>query len=115
NIKKNGNGVFPKNGKGTIPNKLQNVLKVICAICDTEQPIRKQQFHCDDCRICRVGGQENYFHCEKCGSSTARSVGLAIQLHYVTIIVWRTSWACALLMLLLLDMFETIDIENFYI
>ncbi|RYR14450.1 hypothetical protein HN51_066594 [Arachis hypogaea] len=89
--------------------------EVICAVCDTEQPIRKQQFHCDDCRICRVGGQENYFHCEKCGSSTARSVGLVIQLHYVTIIVWRTSWACALLMLLLLDMFETIDIENFYI
>ncbi|XLR23985.1 hypothetical protein S83_051885, partial [Arachis hypogaea] len=30
--------------------------------------IEKQQFHCDDCGICRVGGQENYFHCEKCGS-----------------------------------------------
>ncbi|QHO39007.1 E3 ubiquitin-protein ligase [Arachis hypogaea] len=41
---------------------------VVCAVCDTEQPIGKQLFHCDDCGICRVGGQENYLHCEKCGS-----------------------------------------------
>ncbi|RYR30957.1 hypothetical protein Ahy_B01g055750 isoform A [Arachis hypogaea] len=72
----------------------QDVKQVVCAVCDTEQPVAqvctncgvrmgeyfcdickffdddigKQQFHCDDCGICRVGGQENFFHCEKCGS-----------------------------------------------
>ncbi|XP_020978229.1 E3 ubiquitin-protein ligase MIEL1-like [Arachis ipaensis] len=47
---------------------ISEVFQVVCAVCDTKQPIGKQQFHCDDCGICRVGGQENYFHCEKCGS-----------------------------------------------
>ncbi|PNY14311.1 RING finger and CHY zinc finger domain-containing protein 1-like [Trifolium pratense] len=72
----------------------QDVEQVVCAVCDTEQPVAqvctncgvrmgeyfceickffdddtgKQQFHCDDCGICRVGGSENYFHCQKCGS-----------------------------------------------
>ncbi|KAH7432042.1 hypothetical protein KP509_07G005500 [Ceratopteris richardii] len=71
----------------------QNVAKVICSICETEQDVQqfcqncgvcmgeyfcskckffdddvsKQQFHCDKCGICRVGGKENFFHCEKCG------------------------------------------------
>ncbi|GAB2281499.1 E3 ubiquitin-protein ligase miel1 [Dionaea muscipula] len=69
------------------------VKQVICAICETEQPVAKvcsscgvnmgeyfcevckfyddemkKQFHCDECGICRVGGIENYFHCTKCGS-----------------------------------------------
>ncbi|KAI9195573.1 hypothetical protein LWI28_016231 [Acer negundo] len=74
-------------------NRLE-VTQVICSVCDTEQPVarvctncgvnmgeyfceickfydddtEKQQFHCDDCGICRVGGRENFFHCEKCGS-----------------------------------------------
>ncbi|XP_010321192.1 E3 ubiquitin-protein ligase MIEL1 isoform X1 [Solanum lycopersicum] len=30
--------------------------------------IDKGQFHCDDCGICRVGGRENFFHCNKCDS-----------------------------------------------
>ncbi|CAF2136572.1 E3 ubiquitin-protein ligase MIEL1 [Brassica rapa] len=72
----------------------QDVKQVICSVCDTEQPvaqvcsncgvnmgeyfcnickfyddnIEKEQFHCDDCGICRVGGRENFFHCKKCGS-----------------------------------------------
>lgn len=71
-----------------------DVKEVICAVCDTEQPVAhvctncgvrmgeyfcevckfydddldKGQFHCDDCGICRVGGRENFFHCKKCGS-----------------------------------------------
>lgn len=71
-----------------------DVQSVICLVCDTEQPIAqvccncgvcmgeyfcaacnfldddvdKEQFHCDDCGICRVGGKENFFHCQKCGS-----------------------------------------------
>ncbi|KAK1395130.1 E3 ubiquitin-protein ligase MIEL1 [Heracleum sosnowskyi] len=77
-----------------------DVKQVICSVCDTEQPVArtctncgvnmgeyfcavckfydddtdKQQFHCDDCGICRVGGRENFFHCNKCGS--CYSVGL---------------------------------------
>ncbi|RID73648.1 hypothetical protein BRARA_B00784 [Brassica rapa] len=72
----------------------QDVKHVICSVCDTEQPVaqvcsncgvnmgayfcnickfyddntEKEQFHCDDCGICRVGGRENFFHCKKCGS-----------------------------------------------
>ncbi|KAG5554944.1 hypothetical protein RHGRI_012485 [Rhododendron griersonianum] len=71
-----------------------DVKQVICSVCDTEQPvvpvctncgvnmgeyfcevckfydddIGKEQFHCNDCGICRVGGRENFFHCKKCGS-----------------------------------------------
>uniref|UniRef100_A0A7N0UP06 Uncharacterized protein n=1 Tax=Kalanchoe fedtschenkoi TaxID=63787 RepID=A0A7N0UP06_KALFE len=71
-----------------------DVKQVVCLVCDTEQlagqictncgvnmgeyfcnickfyddDIGKQQFHCDDCGICRVGGRENFFHCKKCGS-----------------------------------------------
>ncbi|XLS97681.1 hypothetical protein HN51_040416, partial [Arachis hypogaea] len=86
NIKKTGKVVLPKNEKDEIetsgPTAMmrfgwQNFLffwpfqnfyqfNVVCAICNTKQPIEKQQFRCDDCGICRVGGQENYFHCKKC-------------------------------------------------
>lgn len=78
----------------------QDVEQVVCSVCDTEQPVaqvctncglkmgeyfcnickffdddtEKQQFHCDECGICRVGGRENFFHCKKCGS--CYSVGL---------------------------------------
>ncbi|KAM7485123.1 hypothetical protein LguiA_001132 [Lonicera macranthoides] len=77
-----------------------DVNKVICSVCDTEQPVArvctncgvnmgeyfcgkckfydddidKGQFHCDECGICRIGGSENFFHCKKCGS--CYSVGL---------------------------------------
>lgn len=72
----------------------RDVKQVVCAVCDTEQPVAKiccscgvnmgeyfcelcrfyddntdkKQFHCDECGICRVGGRENFFHCSKCGS-----------------------------------------------
>ncbi|KAL5660562.1 hypothetical protein ACJX0J_027687, partial [Zea mays] len=36
----------------------------ICSTCQAG----KQQFHFDDCGICRVGGKENFFHCQTCGS-----------------------------------------------
>ncbi|XP_044980262.1 E3 ubiquitin-protein ligase SRFP1-like isoform X2 [Hordeum vulgare subsp. vulgare] len=70
------------------------VQSVICLVCDTEQPVAqvcsncgvcmgdyfcrackffdddvdKEQYHCKDCGICRVGGKDNFFHCHKCGS-----------------------------------------------
>ncbi|KAK9808870.1 hypothetical protein WJX72_005504 [[Myrmecia] bisecta] len=69
------------------------VSEVICALCNTRQPAgttctecgvsfgvytclkcrfydddaSKQQFHCNACGICRVGGRDNYFHCHRCG------------------------------------------------
>ncbi|XP_071738302.1 E3 ubiquitin-protein ligase MIEL1-like [Rutidosis leptorrhynchoides] len=72
----------------------QDIKHVICEICNTEQEvaqictncgvkmgeyfcgickfydddISKQQFHCNECGICRVGGASNFFHCQKCGS-----------------------------------------------
>ncbi|XP_014769475.1 RING finger and CHY zinc finger domain-containing protein 1 isoform X3 [Octopus bimaculoides] len=67
------------------------VEKIVCNKCSTKQPVSDRcsncdikfaqyfcakcrlydsndlkQFHCDGCRLCRVGGRENYFHCEKC-------------------------------------------------
>ncbi|KAL8530835.1 hypothetical protein ACS0TY_007754 [Phlomoides rotata] len=40
-----------------------------CDICKFyDDDITKEQFHCSDCSICRVGGRENFFHCSKCGS-----------------------------------------------
>ncbi|XP_011079733.1 E3 ubiquitin-protein ligase MIEL1 [Sesamum indicum] len=77
-----------------------DVKQVVCAVCGTEQQvsnicsncrvkfgeyfcdickfydddITKEQFHCNDCGICRVGGRENFFHCPKCGS--CYSIGL---------------------------------------
>ena len=27
----------------------------------------RQQFHCDQCGICRLGGAENFRHCQRCG------------------------------------------------
>lgn len=72
----------------------RDVSQVICAVCNTEQQVAhvcskcgvkmgeyfceicrfydddttKEQFHCDDCGICRVGGRERFFHCKKCAS-----------------------------------------------
>ncbi|KAG2629734.1 hypothetical protein PVAP13_3KG449200 [Panicum virgatum] len=72
----------------------QDIEKVVCLLCDTEQPVsqvcvscgvnmgeyfcdickfydddtEKLVYHCKDCGICRVGGKENFFHCVKCGS-----------------------------------------------
>ncbi|GAU41247.1 hypothetical protein TSUD_97830 [Trifolium subterraneum] len=70
-----------------------NEAKVICSLCDTEQDVQqycincgvcmgeyfcgtckffdddisKQQYHCDECGICRTGGKDNFFHCKRCG------------------------------------------------
>uniref|UniRef100_A0A1B6EGW8 RING finger and CHY zinc finger domain-containing protein 1 n=1 Tax=Clastoptera arizonana TaxID=38151 RepID=A0A1B6EGW8_9HEMI len=34
-----------------------------CKLFDDED---KQQYHCDGCGICRIGGREKFFHCQKC-------------------------------------------------
>lgn len=69
------------------------VKELVCALCDTRQPVsqqcqqchvafgaytcmdcvffddevEKKQFHCGECGICRVGGRERFFHCKTCG------------------------------------------------
>jgi len=40
-----------------------------CSVCNLyDDDLSKQQFHCDECGICRVGGRENFFHCHTCGA-----------------------------------------------
>jgi hypothetical protein len=78
----------------------KSVTEVVCAQCDTRQPtssaciscgsnfgaysclrcnffdddLSKQQYHCDECGICRVGGREHYFHCRTCNCCYATSL-----------------------------------------
>ncbi|EAK88364.1 PGPD14 protein with at least one predicted RING finger, possible plant origin [Cryptosporidium parvum Iowa II] len=42
--------------------------KYFCSKCNLwdDNGIEKNVFHCDECGICRVGGQESYFHCKVC-------------------------------------------------
>ena len=38
-----------------------------CEICSFyDDDLSKGLFHCNECGICRVGGQENFVHCKKC-------------------------------------------------
>ncbi|XP_058789718.1 RING finger and CHY zinc finger domain-containing protein 1 isoform X3 [Phymastichus coffea] len=71
--------------------KRKEVTELICVICETRQPVQatcqkchvrfgkytclecnlfddedKNQYHCDGCGICRLGGRDNFFHCAKC-------------------------------------------------
>eukprot|EP00884_Botryococcus_braunii_P013051 jgi/Botrbrau1/21747/Bobra.43_1s0141.1 len=76
------------------------VRELVCALCEERQPVasecrkcgvcfgeytclkctffdddlRRGQFHCDDCGICRVGGQEKFFHCRTCGCCYSKSL-----------------------------------------
>ncbi|XP_068151846.1 RING finger and CHY zinc finger domain-containing protein 1 [Drosophila tropicalis] len=40
--------------------------KYTCLICNLFDDADKQQFHCHGCGICRIGGADNFFHCEVC-------------------------------------------------
>ncbi|XP_020099354.1 E3 ubiquitin-protein ligase MIEL1 isoform X2 [Ananas comosus] len=37
------------------------------ASCSMMMSVSKQQYHCNGCGICRIGGRENFFHCYRCG------------------------------------------------
>lgn len=39
-----------------------------CSICNFFDDTDKGQFHCESCGICRVGGRENFYHCNRCNS-----------------------------------------------
>ncbi|KAL6500380.1 hypothetical protein OROHE_025746 [Orobanche hederae] len=61
----------------------QDVKQVVCAVCATEQQVASTcsncgvkfgEYFCDICKFYdddQVGGRENFFHCQKCGSSNA--------------------------------------------
>ncbi|XP_027345850.1 E3 ubiquitin-protein ligase RZFP34 isoform X2 [Abrus precatorius] len=39
-----------------------------CATCKFfDDDISKNQYHCEECGICRIGGKDNFFHCKRCG------------------------------------------------
>ncbi|XP_011873600.1 PREDICTED: RING finger and CHY zinc finger domain-containing protein 1 [Vollenhovia emeryi] len=69
----------------------KEVTELICVLCDARQSVQatcqschcqfgkytclecnlfddedKNQYHCDGCGICRVGGRDKFFHCAKC-------------------------------------------------
>lgn len=37
-----------------------------CLECRLFDDTDKQQFHCNDCGFCRIGGRENFVHCRNC-------------------------------------------------
>lgn len=37
-----------------------------CQKCCLYDDIDKKQFHCDDCKICRIGGSDTFTHCSTC-------------------------------------------------
>lgn len=41
-------------------------LQYTCLICNLFDDEDKDQYHCDGCGICRIGGRNNFFHCEVC-------------------------------------------------
>lgn len=57
--------------------KCQKVLGAyFCGICNLfdDDGEKKQIYHCSGCNICRVGGRENFFHCDKCVACYAISM-----------------------------------------
>ena len=38
----------------------------LCKLWDDEGVSKKKIYHCEGCKICRIGPKENYFHCDKC-------------------------------------------------
>nr|AEE62148.1 unknown [Dendroctonus ponderosae] len=39
--------------------------KYVCLECNLFDDEEKNQFHCQGCGICRIGGAERFFHCKK--------------------------------------------------
>ncbi|OIW08538.1 hypothetical protein TanjilG_03214, partial [Lupinus angustifolius] len=66
-------------------------LEVICSLSDIEQDfnntapaveyawasiivISKEQYHCDECGICRTRGSDNFFYCKRCGRCYSKKI-----------------------------------------
>lgn len=41
-------------------------LQYTCLVCNLFDDEDKNQYHCDGCGICRIGGKDRFFHCEVC-------------------------------------------------
>eukprot|EP00035_Acanthoeca_spectabilis_P006297 m.122851 g.122851 ORF g.122851 m.122851 type:complete len:425 (+) comp13438_c0_seq1:170-1444(+) len=46
----------------------------ICLKCKMFSDVDEGQFHCDGCKICRKGGQENFVHCDGCGMCVGKHI-----------------------------------------
>lgn len=44
-----------------------------CDICHLFDDIDKGQFHCNGCGFCRIGGKDNFIHCDKCDMCIVRN------------------------------------------
>lgn len=62
-------------------------LQYTCLICNLFDDADKQQYHCHGCGICRIGGAENFFHCEVC--NMCLPIQLKIDGHRVS---WYYIW-----------------------
>lgn len=49
-----------------VPFVFTSSLQFTCLICNLFDDEDKDQYHCDGCGICRIGGRNNFFHCEVC-------------------------------------------------
>ena len=46
-----------------------------CTLCRFfDDDCRKQQFHCEKCGICRVGGRDSFSHCDTCGCCYSNAI-----------------------------------------
>ncbi|AYV76899.1 MAG: zinc-finger and zinc-ribbon domain protein [Barrevirus sp.] len=45
-----------------------------CNICNLFDNVDKGQFHCLSCGFCRIGGQDNFIHCENCNMCINKNV-----------------------------------------
>ncbi|XP_063222158.1 RING finger and CHY zinc finger domain-containing protein 1 isoform X2 [Bacillus rossius redtenbacheri] len=48
--------------------------KYACLECKLFDDDEKEQYHCDGCGICRVGGRDKYFHCSRCNMCLPRKL-----------------------------------------
>lgn len=117
------------------------VFYLMLIVCSLVLQTGKQQFHCDDCGICRyinftwvnsslcypnlwdaanfgcviwsgnrVGGSENYFHCQKCGMHSSHGF------HFVDIVDSLSYWDRSIKTLLRIEFNNSIDcLISFYV
>lgn len=45
-----------------------------CDICHLFDDIDKEQFHCYGCGFCRIGGKDNFVHCDKCNMCIVKTI-----------------------------------------
>lgn len=48
--------------------------KYYCDICHLFDDNNKKQFHCYGCGFCRIGGKDNFIHCDKCNMCVPKTL-----------------------------------------